>query len=51
MNFIYNDESGKHHGIIDLMLEYDDYIKIIDYKLMNIDEEAYNEQLLGYKNI
>jgi hypothetical protein len=31
------------------MLEYKDYIKIIDYKLKNIDEEAYNNQLLGYK--
>ena len=38
------------HGVIDLMLEYDDYIDIIDYKLKNIDDKAYIEQLTGYKN-
>ena len=32
------------------MLEYDDYIKIIDYKLKNISDEAYLNQLNGYKN-
>lgn len=37
------------HGIIDLMLEYDDYIKIIDYKLKNITDSAYINQLNGYK--
>ena len=37
------------HGIIDLMLEYDDYIKIIDYKLKNITDTAYINQLNGYK--
>ena len=37
------------HGIIDLMLEYDDYIKIIDYKLKNITDTAYIKQLNGYK--
>ena len=36
------------HGIIDLMLEYPDYIDIIDYKLRNIDDEAYIKQLNGY---
>ncbi len=44
-----NDEEEKH-GVIDLMLEYDDYIDIIDYKLKNIDDEAYSKQLNGYKN-
>ena len=43
-----NDEEDKH-GIIDLMLEYSDYIDIIDYKLKNIDDEAYVKQLTGYK--
>jgi ATP-dependent helicase/nuclease subunit A len=47
--FIYDDIDGEHHGIIDLMLEYDDLIKIIDYKLKDIDEEAYINQLKGYQ--
>ena len=32
------------------MLEYDDYIDIIDYKLMNIDDSAYLKQLKGYED-
>ncbi len=40
----------KSHGIIDLMIEYDSYIDIIDYKFKNIDDEAYQKQLIGYKN-
>ena len=47
--FIYNVENNKYHGIIDLMLEYDDYIDIIDYKLKNVNDEAYLKQLNGYK--
>jgi ATP-dependent exoDNAse (exonuclease V) beta subunit len=43
--FIYNDTIG----IIDLMLEYDDHIDIIDYKLSNIEDENYINQLNGYK--
>ena len=31
------------------MLEYEDYINIIDYKLKNIDDENYIKQLNGYK--
>lgn len=38
------------HGIIDLMVEYDDHIDIIDFKLRNIEDEAYNEQLKGYQS-
>ena len=48
--FIYEENNITYHGIIDLMLEYDDYIKIIDYKLKNISDEAYLNQLNGYKN-
>ncbi len=40
----------KRHGVIDLMIEYDDYIDIIDYKFKNIDDISYHKQLLGYKN-
>lgn len=38
-----------YHGIIDLMLVYNDHVDIIDYKLKNITDEAYKEQLNGYK--
>ena len=36
-------------GIIDLLVIYDDKAYIIDYKLKNISDEAYINQLLGYK--
>ena len=36
-------------GIIDLMLVYDEYIDIIDYKLKNVVDDAYIKQLNGYK--
>ena len=47
--FIEEKDNEKKHGIIDLMLEYVDHIDIIDYKLKNIDDEAYFKQLNGYK--
>ena len=37
-------------GIIDLLLEYNDHYKIIDYKLKNISDEEYKKQIKGYKN-
>ena len=46
--FIDEEENQELHGIIDLMLVYDDYIDIIDYKLSNIYDEHYDEQLNGY---
>ena len=45
----YEFTTDNSHGIIDLMLEYNDYIKIIDYKLKNITDTAYIKQLNGYK--
>lgn len=48
--FISEKDNETYHGIIDLMLEYNDHIDIIDYKLKNIEENAYQEQLNGYKN-
>ena len=48
--FIYEIKEVKYHGIIDLMLEYDDHIDIIDYKLKNTNDGAYNEQLKGYRD-
>lgn len=47
--FIYYDNSIEYHGIIDLLLEYEDKINIIDYKLNNIKDENYIKQLTGYK--
>ena len=32
------------------MIEYDKYIDIIDYKLKQIDDENYINQLNGYRN-
>lgn len=48
--FIYEEDNITYHGIIDLILEYKDNIKIIDYKLKNISDDAYIKQLNGYKN-
>lgn len=44
------DNGTEYHGIIDLMLEYEDHVDIIDYKLKNINDENYVSQLNGYKN-
>ena len=48
--FIEETEEEKHRGIIDLMLEFSDHIDIIDYKLKNINDKSYINQLNGYKN-
>ncbi|MCK4552347.1 MAG: PD-(D/E)XK nuclease family protein, partial [Tenericutes bacterium] len=37
------------HGVIDLLIVYDDVIYILDYKLKNIDDLAYAKQMNGYK--
>ena len=47
--FIYEKDNKLNHGFIDLMIEYSDYIDIIDYKLKNISDENYIRQLKGYK--
>ena len=47
--FVYRKDNIKHHGIIDLLVEYDNSIKIIDYKLKNIDDDEYKNQLKEYK--
>ncbi len=47
--FIYDKNDERQHGIIDLMIEYDDYIDIIDYKLKNISDPNYQNQVNGYK--
>lgn len=48
--FVYEEDNITYHGVIDLILEYSDNIKIIDYKLKNIDDKDYLKQLSGYKN-
>ena len=48
--FLYNKDDITYHGIIDLLLEYEDEFKIIDYKLKNITDDAYLKQLNGYKD-
>lgn len=47
--FIYQKDNLSKHGIIDLMIVADDII-IIDYKLKNIDDNSYYEQLNGYRD-
>jgi len=47
--FLYENNKEIYHGIIDLILEYDDKVVIVDYKLKNIDDLSYNKQLNSYK--
>lgn len=48
--FLYEKMGERYHGVIDLLLEYDDHIDIIDYKLKNIDRSEYEQQLIGYRD-
>ena len=47
--FIYEDENESHHGIIDLLINKENENIIVDYKLKNIKDEEYINQLNGYK--
>lgn len=47
--FMYEEDNVTYHGIIDLLIEYKDCFKIVDYKLKNVADEAYINQLNGYK--
>ena len=47
--FITSIDNKEYHGIIDLIIEYDDCIKIIDYKLKNISDIEYKKQLNIYR--
>ena len=47
--FIYEVDNTEYHGIIDLIIERNNKIDIIDYKLNNIKDENYLNQLNGYK--
>lgn len=43
--FYFINDGIEYHGIIDLMLVYDDKIRIVDYKLSNVEDDAYIKQL------
>ncbi len=47
--FNYQKDNIRYHGIIDLLIERDDRMIIIDYKLQNINDNSYILQLKGYQ--
>lgn len=49
--FTYLENNVYSHGIIDLLIETNDEMIIIDYKLKNIDDKAYDKQLNGYRKV
>ena len=46
--FVYNVDQVMRHGIIDLLIVYDDKVIIVDYKLNDINQKVYLEQVKGY---
>ena len=48
--FFDQENHEESHGIIDLLLEDKEQMIIVDYKLKNIDDEAYDQQLNGYRS-
>ena len=46
----YNKDGNEYHGVIDLLVEYDDHFDIIDYKTSETDSPEYINQLNGYKD-
>ena len=48
--YAFYEQETHSNGVIDLMLEWSDHISIIDYKLKNLDEKAYQKQLQGYQS-
>lgn len=49
LEFYFKDNLDNYHGVIDLLVIYEDHIDIIDYKLSNLDSEEYKRQLSIYK--
>ncbi len=49
--FVIEDNKTLSHGIIDLLIETEKEFIIIDYKLKNIDDSKYREQLQGYRKM
>lgn len=50
LEFSYMKEDTQINGIIDLLIETDDKILIIDYKLKNITDQLYLSQIQGYRD-
>ena len=48
--FIDEKDQKEYHGVIDLMLVYEDHVDIIDYKLKNTMDHEYQKQLDGYRS-
>lgn len=48
--YSFYDEVNDVHGVIDLLLVYDDHIDIVDFKLSHVDDEAYEKQVGVYKD-
>lgn len=46
--FIYQTEAEIKHGIIDLLIETNDELIVVDYKLESIDKPYYIDQVKGY---
>lgn len=49
--FVYNNSNKNYHGKIDLLLVGESNAIIIDYKLKNTKDDAYIQQLNGYKEM
>lgn len=49
--FTYLEGINYSHGIIDLLIEREDKMIIVDYKLKNISDAAYDKQLNGYRKV
>ena len=47
--FYFQNGSELEHGIIDLLIVGDEQAVIVDYKLKNTVDDAYQSQLAGYK--
>lgn len=48
--FITRIDNNTYNGIIDLIIEHNDHVDIVDYKLKNINDNNYIKQLMVYKN-
>ena len=48
--FLWDKDGVEYHGIMDLVIELDDEIVIVDYKLKDVLEEEYQNQLNGYRS-
>ncbi|MBE6157280.1 MAG: hypothetical protein E7160_00580 [Firmicutes bacterium] len=49
--FTYLEDNNYSHGIIDLMIDDNEKIIIVDYKLKSIDDPLYDNQLNGYRKV